>query len=108
MAKVIQRRKQSDDVLQLISLKEIVQIYIQSFVFILYVQCKKFLDIFKNYFDKKLNVTKNIFERQFRVLSVNNNNSKERRAVQCDNQSVCPETFTSQIGVHKYIKIKVS
>ncbi|KAG5672065.1 hypothetical protein PVAND_002224 [Polypedilum vanderplanki] len=108
MARVIHKRNQSENVLELIPCIEIVKIYLQSFLIVFYILLKNFLQTIKYYCDKQINATRQTFKRQFRVLSSVSSSIRERRAEsksESDKEIISPYTFSSQFGVHKYIKI---
>lgn len=108
MAKVIQSKlTQCEKMLQLISLKEILQIYCQSVLIVFYIGLMNFYKMIKTYFDKRV---RQAITRQITMLSVvrefdsesKNNNINE------DCQSISPLTMSQRFGAHKYIKIKVA
>lgn len=112
MAKMIQSKftRKCEKMLQLISLKEILQIYCQSVLIVFYIGIINFYKMIKSQFDTRV---RREITRQFSMLSVarehdsesksNKNNNKKNG----DSQSISPVTLTQKFGAHKYIKIKV-
>lgn len=112
MAKIVEKYKKSDDkILNLISYKQIIQIYVQSLLIVFYIMLKNFVLLIKSQFDKKLGATRQKFMRNFHVLSSNadSSNCKQSNGLKShDNPSICPGTQNPSLGEHKYIKVKVN
>jgi hypothetical protein len=111
MAKVINKRNQCEKMLQLISWREIFEIYVQCLSILFYMILKNVYHFIKFYFDKIFNATRHKIVSQFRMLSVNAGMAYESNKVEMtcynDNHSMTPSTANSCLGVHKYIVIKV-
>lgn len=107
MAKVIQSKfARREKMLQLISYREILQIYCQSVIIVFYIGLINFYKMIKSYFDKRV---RREITRQFSMLSVSQESESQRKNNNNNNssQSISPLTLTSRYGAHKYIKIKV-
>lgn len=110
MAKIIVKNHKSDQVLYLISWKQICVIYINNIFVLFFVVLKNFFLCIKSRIDKKIGTTRQKIVRQFCVLSSNadNLNCHEKNGMECyDNKSVCPQTQNPELGEHKFIMIKV-
>jgi hypothetical protein len=109
MANIIDKFISSgENMLQLISWKEILQIYLHSVVIAFYILLKNIFKYFQRKFDKHFGATRQKIERlrQLSMLSMSAGNGVERKKI-VDSKSICPCTLTTRLGVHKYIKIKV-
>jgi hypothetical protein len=108
MAKIIVKQHKNDKILQLISWKEIIQIYFQSLLILVYIVVRNALLSIKNYCDKRFGATRQKFVRQFYVLSSNTADNCNGSNAASNNKAICPATQNPELGEHKYIKIKVS
>ena len=111
MARVIPKSG-ARDVLEAVKWKEFVVIYVQSVILSFFIMCKNILVSFKRYFDGKFAPTRQNIVHKFPALSligsqvgsieIDKQSSQQRSSIACPHQ-----LMDSQLGQHKYIKLKV-
>ena len=110
MARIIGGNSKKDSIVQSISVHEIIVIYIQSLIIGIYVLFRNSVFYIKSYVDKKFGVSRQRIIRKFNVLSSIADKSSKNRingTKKYLNRSITPGTHRSDLGEHKFIRIKV-
>lgn len=110
MARIIGKHSKNDNIMYSISLQECFVIYIQSLIIGIYVLFKNSVYYIKSYVDKKFGVSRQKIIRKLNVLSSITDKSLKHKINGTENylnRSITPGTHKSDLGEHKFIRIKV-
>ncbi|CAG9808909.1 unnamed protein product [Chironomus riparius] len=109
MAKIIGGNSKKDSIVYSISMRECFVIYVQSIIIGIYILFKNAVFYIRSYVDKKFGVSKKRIIRKFNVLSSITDKSSKNRINGTKNnlnRSITPGTHRSDLGEHKFIRIK--